>query len=501
MWPPSLARIELGPLDSPALEDLVHALRERALGDERPGAEDLALVCGGLPAHIHQFLRFVVEGGTAATAPPGLADLVAARIDHLPQAAKVLCQAAAVVGTQVSVQLVRAMVHEPEESHLRQALSILVARGLLRESADGLELSFASGLLRDVVYDATPALVRRELHARAASALELAGADAAVLGHHHELGGALGQAALFLSQAGDDAVHELDDVGARRLYQRALGAARQLMLSDDDPDLQAQFVAIAIKLAEQLRVGGELGLARGLIDEVRMHCRDSRALQPQALRAAAHLWSAEGDHSGAAGALREAIGLAIVTGQRDLICDLYLEMATNHLRESLAQEAVAELEEGVDLVTAGEGGRAADGPPTLWRMLYRLAQLHALEGRRDQAAEMGDHALRHAIRAGARVGTARIRSMLSGLFEQLGDHGRAHDLREKAIEEMRRLGDRRGTAELLLDGARPTESYSPISFAVLHEAQELAQEIGWVEGERRARQVAAAPGQQGGDAA
>ncbi|HWM87879.1 MAG TPA: hypothetical protein VNO33_18625, partial [Kofleriaceae bacterium] len=58
---------------------------------------------------------------------------------------------------------------------------------------------------------------------------------------------------------------------------------------------------------------------------------------------------------------------------------------------------------------------------------------------------------------------------------------------------MRRLGDRRGTAELLLDGARPTDSFSPIASTSLREAEELAQEIGWVEGERRARQVAAAP--------
>jgi tetratricopeptide (TPR) repeat protein len=265
------------------------------------------------------------------------------------------------------------------------------------------------------------------------------------------------------------------------------------MLSDDEPAQQAQFVAIAVKLAEQLRVGGELGLARGLLEEVRAHCRDSRAMQAPVLRAAAHLWSAEGDHAGAASALREAIGLAIVTGQRDLICDLYLDMATAHLRESLATEAASELQEGIDLVTGGEGGKAPDGPASLWRMLYRLAQLYALEGRRDRAADMAEYALRHAMRAGARVGVARIRSMLAGLLEHLGDRRRAQELRDQAIEEMRRLGDRRGTAELLLDGARPTESFTPITSASLREAEELAQEIGWVEGERRARQVVTVP--------
>jgi hypothetical protein len=489
MWPSSLGRIELGPLDSPALEELVEALRDGALAEDRPDPEQLAVVCGGMPGHIHQLLRYVAEGGPSATAPDSVADLAAARLDHLPHAAKVLGQAAAVVGTQAPIGLVRSMVNDPEETLLRQALSVLVARGIVRESGDGSELSFASGLLRDVIYDATPAHVRRELHELASAALELQGADSAVLGHHHELCGSLARAAQLLAEAGDAAVHELDDVAARRLYQRGLSAARQLMLSDDDAAMQAQFVAIAVKLADQLRVGGELGLARGLIDEVRMHCRDSRALQAQVLRAAAHLSGAEGDHATTAAALREGIGLAIVTGQRDLICDLYLDMATTHLRESLASEAVTELEEGVDLVTGGEGGQASDGPPALWRMLYRLAQLHALEGRRERAVEIGDHALRHAVRVGARVGTARIQSMLAGLLEQLGDRRRAHDLRDRAIDEMRRLGDRRGTAELLLDGARPTESFPPLMSSGLREAEELAQEIGWIEGERRARQV------------
>jgi len=498
MWRPSLARIEIAPLDRPAIDELLEAVHERELGIDEPSGDQLAITCAGLPGHIHQLLRYVVEGGSAAGAPPGLADLVAARIDHLPQSAKVLCQAAAVIGVQAPLSVTRALLHEPDETQLRQALSILIARGLLRESGDSDELCFASGLLRDVVYDATPAHVRRDLHELAARALEQAGADAALLGHHYELCGALAQAARYLSEAGDDAVHELDDTGARRLYHRALSAARQLMLSDDEPALQAQFVAIAVKLAEQLRVGGELGLARGLVEEVRMHCSDSRALQAQLLRAAAHLWSAEGDHGGASTALREAIGLAIMTGQRDLICELYLDMATTHLRESLASEAASELQEGVDLVTGGEGGRSAEGPAPLWRMLYRLAQLHALEGRRDRAADLAEHALRHAMRAGARVGIARIRSMLAGLLEQTGQQRRAGELRDQAIDEMRRLGDRRGTAELLLDGARPTESFSPIASGSLREAEELAQEIGWVEGERRAREVAeASPGDRG----
>lgn len=488
-WPGTLSRLELGPLAPGAVAALVDHLRRTGLGDdETPAPDQVTEATGGNPRHVHQLLRYVVEGGALGSAPRGLADLVAARIDLLPQAAKLMCQAIAVLGTEATPrELIRLI--DGTEDQLAPVASILVARDILVPHDIGRMLRFSSSLTRDVVYDSTPAHVRRDLHGRAARYLAERTAEPSVLGHHFELAGELEQATELLSRAGDEAVHELDDLGARRLYQRALAASRQLMLSDDDPAKRGQFVAVGVKLAERLRMSGEIGLARGLIDEVRDHGQESRGLRAQILRAEAHLLGSEGNNTGAMHALRDAIGVAIVGGQRDLLCELYLDLATSQLRTGSPAGAVTELEEGIDLVTAGEGPGAASGPRPLWRLCYRLAQLHALEGRRERAVQVAEDALRHANVAGARVGAARIQAMLASQLEQLGDVQRAVELRQRTVDEMRRLGDRRGTAEMLLDGAHPTRTFAPIAPSSLREAQELASEIGWSEGARRARQV------------
>ncbi|HEU5055523.1 MAG TPA: protein kinase [Kofleriaceae bacterium] len=485
-WPSSLPRLELGPLSSIALDQLVKELRAVELGEELPDAAELERLAGGNPGHVLQLVRYVVEGGSADSAPSNKADLVAARIDHLPHLAKLICQVVAVLGEEARLSWLRSLA-ELEENEVRQALSIVVARSLMVEIEDGDAVRFGSSLVRDVVYDSTPAHVRRDLHSKAAQLLTEKGEPPSLLGHHHELAGNFEQAAPLLSHGGDDAAHELDELGARRLFQRALGAARQVLLADDDPAKRAQFVTVAVKLAESLRVSGELGLARGLIEEVQYHCAESRALRAQLLRASAHLQGSKGEVAEALRSLREAIGLSIISGQRDLLCELYLDVATTQLREGQVSAATSELEEGIDLVTAGEGGAGSEGPPSLWRLLLRLAQLYALDGKRPEAVRSGQHALRHANRVGARVGAARIQSMLAGQLEEIGDTERARALRRAAVEEMRRLGDRRATAELLLDGARPTKTYAPIGPSSLREAQELAEEIGWTEGVERAR--------------
>ena len=50
---------------------------------------------------------------------------------------------------------------------------------------------------------------------------------------------------------------------------------------------------------------------------------------------------------------------------------------------------------------------------------------------------------------------------------------------------MRKLGDRRGTAELLLAGTSPTRTLPRLG-PNLEEARALANEVGWAEGARKA---------------
>ena len=51
----------------------------------------------------------------------------------------------------------------------------------------------------------------------------------------------------------------------------------------------------------------------------------------------------------------------------------------------------------------------------------------------------------------SRLGAARVQQLLAQLCEKAGLGGKAERYRQHAINEMRSLGDRRATAELLLN--------------------------------------------------
>jgi hypothetical protein len=321
-------------------------------------------------------------------------------------------------------------------------------RGLVTDDPDALQ--FASSLVRDVVYDATPADVRRALHAAAADALGEVTADPAVLGHHHDLAGHAGRAVGLLGTAGDRASQQLDDVGASRFYQRALVAVREAVRTGDDDDhSQADFVNLSVKLAEALRARGEIGLARGVVAEARTWA-NAAALEACLDRAQGMILAAEDDHDQAATFLRRGIGRAIASGDMTLVCDLYIDLANLLARSSQADVARRELVECLDLVTLGEGIGATTGPENLWMVLKRKAQIVATLGDLDRALRLAEAALHHAVRVKSRLGRARIQTLLADLCERLGQTSRAERYRKAAVEEMRRLGDRRATAELLV---------------------------------------------------
>ena len=56
------------------------------------------------------------------------------------------------------------------------------------------------------------------------------------------------------------------------------------------------------------------------------------------------------------------------------------------------------------------------------------------------------------------VGAARAYATLAGLYESNEDLKNSQEYRRRAIEDMRKLGDRRTTAELILAGGQPTQT-------------------------------------------
>lgn len=485
-WPAGVPRLALGALTPRDLGDLL-ARVERAGVRGLPPVEQLLEATRGAPGHLEHVFYYLAEGGKAEDTRSSLPDLISARLSLLKQPTRDALQAAAVLGYEPQLEVLRAML--PGDA-LAPALEDAERGGLLAGHPSG-ELTFTSRLVRDIVYDATPADVRRSLHALAATAVAALSPDIALLGHHHDLAGHAKEAIPLLRRAGDHAAEQLDEVGAGELYHRALVAVRQAVAGgDDDGTAEAQFVILSVKLADVLRARGETALARGVLAEAR-DWSVTPMLVAMIDRASAAIALGEGDAGGAVVALRRGVGRAIATGDMTLVCELYLDLSHALLRAGDRQGALDELVECVDLATLGEGFTASDGPEPLWRVLRAKAQLIESTGDAYRALRVAEAALGHAQRVRSRLGAARVQQLLAQLCDKAGLDAKAERYRAAAIQEMRTLGDRRATAELLLTDA-PTRASVRLP-SQRGDAVQLTREIGWTEGHERAKRQSSPP--------
>ena len=486
VWPVTIERLELGALDSQDLQDITQLLAKGGLRT-LPGAQTLFEITRAMPGHVEHVVRYLIEGGKVEDTKVKLADLVAARLSMVPQATRDVLQAAAVLGIEPQIDLLRSMM---PSAQLEPALQDAEEHGLITRDPAG-ELTFASRLVRDVVYDATPADVRRSLHASAATAVETMTQDIGLVGHHHDLAGHAKEAIELLRAGGDHAAEQLDDAGAGSFYYRALVAVRQAVQSGDLEDgADLMFVQLSVKLADVLRTRGETALARGILAEAR-DWSSAPLLVAMIDRASSAIALSEGDVDGSITALRRGVGRAIGSGDMNLVCELYLDLSQALLRAGDPDTANRELVECIDLATLGEGFTANDGPQAFWRVLRAQAQMVDAAGDSYRALRLAEAALFHAQRVRSRLGAARVQQLLAMLCEKAGLGGKAERYRQAAINEMRSLGDRRATAELLLSDT--PQRAALVMTSRVQDALALTKEIGWTEGHERAKRKSNPP--------
>src|SRR5262245_37829377 len=230
---PGRSEIALRPLGSEA----AHALLEEQLGSDAslgdlPGR--IRERAGGNPFFLEEIVRALAASGAlvgerggyrlAAAAPriempASIQALLAARIDRLDEPAKLLLQAAAVIGERVDAGLVARVAGVPE-AELGRGLRSLAQGGLLveEEGEPGAEYRFRHPLTREVAYRSQLEATRARLHAEAARVIEERDRDrldsrAALLAHHWESAGDAARAAHWHRRAAE-ATGFLDVPGA-----------------------------------------------------------------------------------------------------------------------------------------------------------------------------------------------------------------------------------------------------------------------------------------------
>jgi tetratricopeptide (TPR) repeat protein len=249
-------RIPLGPLSEVDSEKL--------LGDRVDAARRAVLFreSGGNPFYLEQ----LVTGERQPTSTPaldgipvGVAAAVRDEIDAVSPLARALLQAASVLGEPFELEpatRTAEIAHNPA----LEALDELLGRDLVRPAEDTRRFIFRHPIVRRAVYESAGLGWRLGAHARAAAALEMRGAPAAVRAHHVEQSASVGDepAIEVLIQAGRETARRAP-ASAARWY----GSALNLLKETDERRLgllgrRALALCVAGHLEESREVYGTL---------------------------------------------------------------------------------------------------------------------------------------------------------------------------------------------------------------------------------------------------
>jgi class 3 adenylate cyclase/tetratricopeptide (TPR) repeat protein len=342
----------------------------------------------GNPLFVEQMLALLAEKSdeeTVLEVPPTIQTLLAARLDRLSDAERMVIERAAVVGTRFWPSAVTELVPAELRETVPNLLALLVRKELVRPDPsvvageDGYR--FRHILIRDAAYRAVAKELRADLHERFANLIETTSSRRLI---------------------------EIEEIVGYHLEQ-AFEYRAELTRVDD------KAAELAARAARHLAAAGRRALARGDVSAAANLLTRTAALVPpdaperiELLPALGGALVLAGDLAQAEDVLTEAIEAGTAAGDRRVELHARLEHAflltlthpeqgLEHMRH-IADEAIPELELLGDDV----------GLAKAWR---RIADVHWMSNRwRDQEGAL-ERALTHAERAGdsREIGGIRMR--------------------------------------------------------------------------------------------
>jgi class 3 adenylate cyclase/tetratricopeptide (TPR) repeat protein len=463
---PPAREIRLRPLPADAAEALATSL----LGKVGPQVLAAALASAdGNPLFLEERLAEMLEAGTLvedqgtwrlrepATPPlPQLLErLVRSREDRLSPPAVDAIRAAAVLGTRFTAGLLAAMLGTTPES-LAPVLTELTASDLVHHAENSrTAFLFRHALIQEATYLALLRAERRDLHARAARAIEAAAAGrlaevAAILGRHYAIAENADRAVHFLELAGDHATDAFANDEAVASFREALAVTERA-----GDELAAAAVQLNAKLANVLWRTARRHEARDAFHAaLRLASAGPRPLDP-VLRAHLHtrlgrLEMHEKRHARAAAAFDAAQALLGADAGRvdttdDAATDQWLELmidgwASMHLWCLELDLALAVLEQVRPILEA-------HGSPARKSAFYRFWTLQKLLRNRLRVDEEDLANLRAAIAVAEHSGEDRDKDVgyatdfLGWALWLRGDLAAAAEVETRALNLAERIGE------------------------------------------------------------
>jgi DNA-binding NtrC family response regulator/tetratricopeptide (TPR) repeat protein len=315
-----------------------HRVLIAAVGTDRPlsTATTAAILdrADGNPFFIEELARAIGAdtGAAPAQVPESVEAVLLARIDRLSDECKAVLQAAAVLGRDVPVRVLEAIL--PGVATLNERLSELQRLEYLHDRSDGARqlYRFKHALTQEVGYSSLLIDDRRALHARIIEAIETQHADRLTehtekLAHHAVRGEVWEKAVHYLRQSGLRALARSAHHEAAACLDEALQIVdklpegRTLMAIDLRLDAFQPFLI----LAEYRRGLDATAEAARLAERVGDHRRLAHALANQCL-----MFRVMGMTDAAIEPGRRALTLAAEVGDTDLVASTNYFLATAH---------------------------------------------------------------------------------------------------------------------------------------------------------------------------
>jgi class 3 adenylate cyclase/tetratricopeptide (TPR) repeat protein len=253
-----IRRVNLSRLDRDHAQALARSLTPTTLAPEL--LERIVEQTDGIPLFVEELTKTMVEAVSVGAAtdvvravPASLQASLMARLDRIP-VAKDVAQVGAVLGREFPGGLIAAVAELPEAT-LQFGLHQLVEAGLATRDGTHRDATyvFKHALVRDTAYNMLLRSRRRELHARAAAALEhrspeLREQQPELLAHHYTQAGLVEQAIAYWAKAGRRSMARSAMVEAVAQLRRALA-------------LISELPAGRVRLRQELELQGTLGRA------------------------------------------------------------------------------------------------------------------------------------------------------------------------------------------------------------------------------------------------
>jgi class 3 adenylate cyclase/tetratricopeptide (TPR) repeat protein len=372
---------------------------------------------GGNPFYMEEVVQSLVEEGALQGSkgayrllhpsaelniPPTVQTILAARIDRLPEAAKRLLQAAAVIGKIFSrsmiERIVNAVARPMESGDIDAVLSLLVDAEFIFEHAiyPAHEYAFKHALTLEVAYNTQLADRRRPLHAATARALadavgQKVDENTALIARQWEAADEWLEAARWHALAADWMMRG-DVVGAMQHFRTAHDLIGRVPESEEGNRIDLQICMRILDLG--FRVGlepqeQERVFERGMLLAQQLGDRETAAVM-ESLRIRAELMS--GRRVG--GATPEVTG---ATDAESVLQIAFNALATNLLGGTLAQ-ALAASDDAMKLIERRPG--LLSTTPISSILIGLRSLVLAYNGRLDEAEELSSRALEAARAAG-----------------------------------------------------------------------------------------------------